>query len=362
MIDTKICNWLMDNADAPIRYRVARELLKDEQAAKKIEPELLEHKEVQKWLAFLKPNNPPQHWMMEHGCFDFNLENAMPKVIKLGLHGGLKQMEDSIGLYIEKLNSKYRDTPFRGSSRENFCAIMNANFLSLAGIKSDIVTKCMLKSLDEMYGFARQDRYDIYMSLEERDKLSGIPKNWKDTEYFIKPDLFEKHGYFFPLIYDIIGLYGLYDLHEPDVDMKINAVLNYISSNDFHTKICGGYGILVVDGSNRFNGMGWDPQYPGWFDAGEYMEKGNIPKLLFFAEFISHYPIALKTKWFKDLIIYLEKYKNESGIYEFPKEWMPEKSGYAVQGFHMSYGENRRKKIWREIESTFYMQLLQQNI
>jgi len=27
-------------------------------------------------------------------------------------------------------------------------------------------------------------------------------------------------------------------------------------------------------------------------------------------------------------------------------------------GRHLSFGENRRKKNWREIESTFYMQLL----
>ena len=46
MINTKICDWLMDNADAPIRYRVARELLKDEKTAKKIEPELFENKVV----------------------------------------------------------------------------------------------------------------------------------------------------------------------------------------------------------------------------------------------------------------------------------------------------------------------------
>lgn len=27
MISEKVCDWLMDNADAPIRYRVASELL-----------------------------------------------------------------------------------------------------------------------------------------------------------------------------------------------------------------------------------------------------------------------------------------------------------------------------------------------
>lgn len=41
MIDLKACEWLLTNADAPIRYRVARELLKDADAAKKIEAELL---------------------------------------------------------------------------------------------------------------------------------------------------------------------------------------------------------------------------------------------------------------------------------------------------------------------------------
>jgi hypothetical protein len=35
MTNTAICGWLMDNADAPIRYRTARELLNDDQTAKK---------------------------------------------------------------------------------------------------------------------------------------------------------------------------------------------------------------------------------------------------------------------------------------------------------------------------------------
>ena len=361
MIDTKICDGLMDNADAPIRYRVARELLKDEQAAKKIEPELFEHKNVQKWLSYLKPHNPAQHWMMEHGCFDFNLENAMSKCVHLGLHGGMLQMQDAVGFYVGKLKEKYADTPFRSKERENFFAIMNADFLSLAGIKDDIVVECMLKRLDETYDFAKQNRYDIYISLEERDKLAGIPPNWRDCEWFIKKDLIDEHGFCFPLIYDIIGLYRLYDLKNPDVDRKINTILNYISGDDFHTKISGGYGILIV-GGNKYNGMGWDPQYPGWFDVMKYMENDYVPKLLYFAQNIVKYPITLKTKWFDDLLEYLEKYKTDNGTYIFPKEWLPEKSGYAVNGFHLSFGENKRKKTWLEIESTFYMQLLRQNI
>ena len=82
MIDKKICDWLMDNADVPIRYRVARELLKDGKTAKKIKSELFEHKEVQKWLKLLKPEMPVKNSLgyMEHGSFDFCLENALPKL------------------------------------------------------------------------------------------------------------------------------------------------------------------------------------------------------------------------------------------------------------------------------------------
>jgi hypothetical protein len=57
MVDTKVCQWLLDNADAPIRYRVLRELLKDEKAAKQIEPELLDTERVKLWLKRLKLEN-----------------------------------------------------------------------------------------------------------------------------------------------------------------------------------------------------------------------------------------------------------------------------------------------------------------
>lgn len=58
---------------------------------------------------------------------------------------------------------------------------------------------------------------------------------------------------------------------------------------------------------------------------------------------------------------YLEKYRTDNGTYIFPKEWLKETQGYAVKVHHMSYGENRRKKIWLEIESTFLIQLLRQS-
>ena len=349
MINEKICDWLMENADAPIRYRVARELIKAETKSHNIESELFEHKEVQKWLANLKPHDPPQHHSMGHGSFDFCLENALPKCVQLGLHGGMPQMRDAVGFYV---------------NRNDLNVFNTAQLFFMADIKNETALENMLDRLDMLNNFAKQKNYDIYISEEERAKLTGVPKNWKKSN-FINPELF-KEGYCYPLIYDIIGMYRLYDLNNPETNEKINGVIDYISTDEFHSKIDDGYGIFIsgkyASGNPQYHGMGWDPKYPGWFDVADYMENINAPKLLFYAQNISKYTIALKTKWFGDLLNYLDKYKTENNTYIFPKEWLKESQGYAVQGHHLSFGENKRKKNWLEIESTFYTQLLTQNI
>jgi hypothetical protein len=86
---SKSIDFLLENADTPIRYRVLREFLNDEKAAKELEPELLRNDVVSYWLKNLKPESPPQHRFTDHGSFDFCFENAMLKCVGLGLHGGL---------------------------------------------------------------------------------------------------------------------------------------------------------------------------------------------------------------------------------------------------------------------------------
>jgi hypothetical protein len=185
----------------------------------------------------------------------------------------------------------------------------------------------MLGSLNEMYIFAQKKIYDIYLSEEESRRLTKVPKNWKNSCYFIRPDLISEYGFSYPLIYDIAGMHKLYDLKDPDVDKKINEVINYISTDEFHRKISDGYGILPEE-DGRYHSMGWDPKYPGWFDLPGYMETGNMPKLLFYAQYISKYPAAVKTNWFKDLLKLLETYRTETGTYIFPAQWLKESTGY----------------------------------
>ena len=364
MIDLNICEWLMRNAGAPIRYRVAREFLHDEGAAKNVEPELLENDAVKTWLKYLKPETPPQHWSMEHGSFDFNLENALLKSVQLGLHAALSPLDDAVQYYLYKMNAlnvdcSRKNSGFQlGDSNLGFYSILTTNLLMRAGFNDTIIVSRMLESLDVLYGFVSKGDYEIYACGEERDSLKAVPAIWKDKK-FIKRGLVEEHGFCYPLIYDIVGLYKLYGLAGPETDKKIDAVIEYISTDEFHNTIADGYGILI-SGGRKYHAMGWDPKYPGWFDVQEYFKKGDMPKLLFFAECISKYPVARKTKWYQEYTKNIKKYRNGDGRYEFPAGWLKERQGYAVMGSHMSFGENRRNKNWREVESTFYMLLLSQ--
>lgn len=338
----------------------------DEKTATKIENELLENRIVQLWLSNLKPKTPSQHWSMAHGSFDCYLENALLKVVQLGLHSCFPQVTDALGHYVSEMKSidslDFNIEKIGCSYRKGklFLAILIANLLSLANVEDKATLQYMLGSLDEMYNFAKKKIYDIYLDEEERKKLTKVPKDWANSDYFIKPNLIREYGFAYPLIYDIVGMHKLYGLKETEVDRKINEVISYISADEFHCKISDGYGILVEEGG-KYHSMGWDPKYPGWFNLPSYMETDNVPKLLFFAECISKYPISHKTKWYIDLLNYVEKYRTEIGTYLFPAEWLKESSGYAVLGHHLSFGENRRKKNWREIESTFFVQLLQQD-
>ena len=356
-------DFLLENADAPIRYRVFRELLEDAKAAKAMESELLDCAAVGLWLRNLTPETPPQHWSMEHGSFDFCLENALLKTVQLGLQSELPQLTGAVSYYANKLEADtpaegYRNnTGFRlGSANLGFYSIIIANCLTLAGIKNETVRNYMTGGLDELNDFVSKRDYDIYVNGEERNELKSVPAIWKDKK-FIKRGITDEYGFCYPLIYDIVGFYGLYGTLDAKTDKKIDAVVDYISTDEFHDKISDGYGILI-SGDKKYHAMGWDPKYPGWYDAAGYMENGNAAKLLFFAQYIVKFPIARKTKWFEDLLAYLERYKTAGDTYVFPAGWLKETRGYAVQGSHISFGENRKKKNWREIESTFYMQML----
>jgi hypothetical protein len=352
MSDT-VFRWLMDNADAPIRYRVAREFLSDGTAVQKLERELLEHRAVGLWLQNLNPETPPQRPWMEHGSMDFCLENAMLKLAQLGLHGGIPQLADAAAPFLAKLD--HADLP--APKRKNFTAILTANVLAAGSLETESTRGFLLESLREMQRFVESPDNALYMSAQERKTLRGIPACWKNRDHFLRPELLREYGFCYPLIYDLAGLHTLYRLCDPAVNRSIDAVILTIATDAFHTAVETGYGILP-EGDGVYHSMGWDPKFPGWFSVAETLAGGGAPKLLFVAQAAAHYPAARATSWFESLLHHLDAFQTADGRYAFPAAWLAEKKGYAVLGSHLSFGENRRKPGWQEIESTFYMQLL----
>lgn len=350
-------DWLMAHADTPIQYRLTREIARNRAAARRMEKTLLDNSTVQQWLRNLKPATPPQHTSMEHGSFDFCLENAALKAMQLGLHAGLGPVADAVACYVDKMERAVFTLPVRSiDNRNGFDHIIIGNMLTLLGVQNEAIERFMRLSLDEMAWFARAGRYDIYCSAAERASLKGMPKIWKDRPV-IRPDLLHAHGYCYPLAYDFVGLHALYGWQDADTSGKIDAILAYLATDAFHAAIADGYGLLCTAGA-KCHTMGWDPKYPGWYDVDACLQSNAAPRLLFFAQAIARYPGGRSTRWFADVLNRLEAYRTESGTYCFPAAWLKESTGYAVLGSHVSFGENRRKRNWAEIESTFYRLLL----
>ncbi len=351
LTEIQLLDWLLDNAGEVIKYRVSREFLAKKASLdnERIQAELFENPDVQLWLKNLKPELPFKRNLI-HGSFDWQFENAMLKILQLGLHAGIPQVDEITKYYIKYLEM---ESPKTKNKRELFDSIIVASMLLAAGYTDNIVLDFMKNSLDVLSKFTDSSDYDIYV--ENREDYKGVPKNWIDSP-IIKPQLLKEYGFCYPMVYDLIGLRSMYRLDDCNINEKIDSVIKYIVCDDFHNKIKDGYGILVA-GQGRYHGMGWDPKLPGYFDVSDYA-RTSPHKMVFYANIISRYPVAVKSRWYSDVIEHLEQFKTEIGTYCFPKEYLREQSGYAVQGFHLGLGENKRKKIWCEVESTFIMLIL----
>jgi hypothetical protein len=63
-------------------------------------------------------------------------------------------------------------------------------------------------------------------------------------------------------------LHTLYQLNEPEINHKIDAVMQYVLMDEFHDKIDVGCGI-VFHTDKSFHGVGWDVSInlPNWASA-----------------------------------------------------------------------------------------------
>jgi len=200
-----------------------------------------------------------------------------------------------------------------------------------------------IERINTIYNFTHHNNYDIY---DESDKYKGVPIPFRDRP-IIKPDIAYGDMCKLPMIYDIVMLAEVYDYISSDLQDKINNIINYIISPEYDVVLFG-YGILAST-PKKYHSMGWDCKKP-FNDKQDYSYQ-NLHRLLLY----SHFPIVVKSSWFHNAIDYLSQFETKNQTYTFPVDYLSERDSNWVLGSRMSLAENRRKKNWVEIESTFYM-------
>ncbi|MCL2189303.1 MAG: hypothetical protein FWC16_13415 [Defluviitaleaceae bacterium] len=330
-------DWLMANADAVVRYRTQAELMpiSNKASLQGALAALLVLPQVQKRLDLLKNLD----FNRTHGSDSTHLENVLPMLNDFGLYHGMDAFDHAVGnisdiaeIVLNEGYDKLIAYPFLIRSRFPMSGLMDY----------------AIGRVNTIYSFTRHMDFDIY---DDPQNHKGVPKAFRDRP-IIKPSIACDTvsggvNIRVPLIYDIVMFAEIYDYACAEIREKIDNIIKYTISPEYDI-VVPMYGILPAP-PRKYYAMGWDCKKP--FNDGQGYANPNLQRLLLYSRF----PAATKSTWFANAIDYLTQYKTPNSTYIFPKNYLVEKDCNWVLGMHMSLAENRRKKQYAEIESTFYM-------
>jgi len=336
-----LLEWLEANAGPVIRYRVQKELMdtSDAGSSHKIMQELLKLPQSQKRLDLLKNLDINR----VHGSNNTYLENVLPMLSDFGIN-----YESDVFRNIIKDKQITFDTVNINS--DYFSTLYNKVIAYPFLLRSKFPVKDLfifaVERIETIYDFTKHQIYDIY---DKPENHKSVPKPFRDRP-IIKPEIAYGDMCRLPMIYDIVTMAEVYYQVSQNVQTKIDGIINYVLSPDYNVVIPG-YGILATPKRSYYS-MGWDCKKP-FNDKQDYSYR-NLHRLLLYSSF----PTAVKSSWFQNAINFIVQFKTSNKTYIFPKEYLPETDSNWILGTRMSLAENRRKKNWIEIESTFYMQKL----
>lgn len=315
--------WLMSNAGPIIRWRLVRDfgLSASEKERRAFEKAALETAEVRRWLGNLGKGGI-------HGSKDTHAENALAKLIEYGVQSGHPGFDAKVLPYAEKV----------GRFRSAWDPIILTPFLIGAGYcHLPAIREWFLKRLAVLEKTARKKDYDLYLSSHQ---MRDVPKAWRQKPVY-RPE-FNNETAPLPSCYDLYAL-AHWPYETPVERKKAEGVVAYLSHPAFQ--------------STR-GGYLWDLEKKTCYAAGRvWLACSNPDRKVLFLGLGARFRSARKATWFKDGMADLEKWRTDRGTYVFPPDYLKEKrdSYYIYVGAHMGLGENRRNKLWREIESTFHM-------
>ena len=338
MKDRDLAWWLVENAGPVIRYRTLREILEVqdiELIADSLE-RLFDSILVKMWMERLVPR---MGFHAFHSSDPFAFENAIGKIVQLGLHAGLQQFDNKTIKFRTWLaesiaTSDYEDVgPWNG-----FSELLLASFLAYAGYAETTPVKSVtLERLNITSKFARDfDPENIY--------VKGSKK-----EYLVQPQFYIDIPWGLLLVHDIRGFASSkWILEDKSYRERVEKVVSVILTKEYQS-LKPGYGYLKH--GTTYYSIGWSAHVPNFISS---PTTNDMSKLILSLEMMASFDTARKSQWFSDSLDLLEETRTEEGHYRFPSKWLPEKpSGYWDGGHYMALEVDRRKRATLDYESTF---------
>ena len=351
-MDKSLEEWLLRQGGPVVRWRVATELLEcapEPEMRASLEAALAGHPEVARWLQNLSPSQGIRFGTL-HGSFDTCFENALGKLVTLGLRAGMEPLDTGTKPFRDWLAAQ---APGRAEHVfDVFQQALVASLLAMAGYTDDPAVRAMVSDrLDTTFEFARQHRYDIY---DDPARHRSVPAIWLSRP-LIHPDLYPSGRFCLPWIYDLFGFAAVRPEMSPADREKAATVVRYVLDPAYQA-LAEGYGI-IASGGRRYHAMGWDARLPEPGAPAEPSAPAGSPLQVGYwlqrLGLMASFPEARTSQWLVSSMAHVERFTSTHG-YLFPKEMLREETGYWVAGSHMGLGENRRSRSALEIESTFW--------
>ena len=253
----------------------------------------------------------------------------MAKLVEYGLRAGIPEFDDKMLSYANNV----------GKYQPSWLSDQVVPFLIAAGYAThkDVAARFRTR-LAALHRTAMRADHDLYLSAEEARR---VPKAWQGKPIY-RPEFGWDNDLPLPSCYDLYAL--AHWNHGTKAERRqIEDVVAYVSNSAFQSTV-GGY--LWDRGRNTCNSAGR-----------ACLACLNPERVVLFVELFARFGVARDSHWFQDALSGLEQCRTDRDTYLFPSDYLKEKrnSYYIYQGAHMGLGENRRKRDWIEIESTFRM-------
>lgn len=278
------------------------------------------------------------------GSGDSCFENSFGKLLSFGLDTAdllSDELLEQCVLFLQKAQCR--------TIYDSLARFVVAGYLLAAGSSDGLVQKIVKARINVLYDFVVGSplKYDIYI---ESDHLK-VPRQYRSNR-LVNPILYQENELLLPLIYDVFVFSSVYAKLSADLKQKVDAVVDYIGDSRYQS-FDYGYG-LIQETKSKYHLMGWSAHLPLFNNnlSGSYFKKGLLHRMVVFSRFKSP---AIQ-EWISRALLSLADFKVNDLQYSFPGEYLPEiKNSYFMNGRHMGLGEDRRQKLGRVVESTYYV-------